>query len=60
MVVGGGRSGCLAFMKEKSFVVSGDSKDRGIGNMNMWVPQGLQLSPVVFLVWIVPILEEME
>ena len=47
-------------MEEREFLVSWDGKDRGKGKTNMGVPQGSPLSPVVFLVWMAPILEEME
>lgn len=48
------------FMVETSFAVSWDGKDRGVGKTNVRVPKGSPLSPVVFLIWMAPILEEME
>ena len=33
---------------------------RGCGSTNVGVPQGSPLSPVVFLIWMAPILENME
>ena len=47
-------------MGERSFAVSWDGKDRGVGKTNVGVPQGSPLSPVLFLIWMAPILEEME
>ena len=49
-----------SFMGERSFGVSWDGKDRGVQKTNVGVPQGSPLSPVVFLIWMAPILEEME
>ena len=48
------------FMCEREFLVSWDSKHRGKGKTNMGVPQWSPLSLVVFLIWMAPILEEME
>ena len=48
------------FMGERSFLVSWDGKDRGEGRTNLGVPQGSPLSAVIFLIWMSPILEEME
>ena len=48
------------FMGERSFAVLWDAKDRGVGKTHIGVPQGSLLSPVVFLIWMAPILEEME
>ena len=48
------------FMRERSFQVSWDGVDRGVGKTNLGVPQGSPLSPVIFLIWMAPILEEME
>ena len=48
------------FMWERSFAVSWDGKDRGVGKTNVGVPQGSPLAPVIFLIWMAPILEEME
>ena len=47
-------------MKERSFKVSWDGVDRGEGKTNLGVSQGSPLSPVIFLIWMAPILEEME
>ena len=49
-----------SFMGERSFAVSWDGKDRGVGQTNVGVPQGSPLSPILFLIWMAPILEEME
>ena len=48
------------FMKERSFKGSWDGVDRGEGKTNVGVLQGSPLSPVIFLIWMAPILEEME
>ena len=48
------------FMGERSFLVSWDGKDQGEGRTNLGVPQWSPLSPVIFLIWIAPILEEIE
>ena len=48
------------FMKKRSFKVSWDGVARGEGKTNLGVPQGSPLSPVIFLIWMAPILEEME
>ena len=47
------------FMKERSFKVSWDGVDREEGKTNLGVLQGSPLSPVIFLIWMAPILEEM-
>ena len=44
------------FMKERSFKVSWDGVDRGEGKTNLGVLQGFPLSPVIFLIWMAPIL----
>ena len=48
------------FFRARQFTISWDGKDRGNGRKNIGVPQGSPLSPVVFLMWMAPILEEME
>ena len=48
------------FMKERNFKVAWDGVDRGEGKTNLGVLQGSPLSPVIFLIWMAPILEEME
>ena len=48
------------FMGERSFLVSWDGKDRGEGRTNLGVPKGSPLSLMIFLIWMAPILEEME
>ena len=40
--------------------MSWDGKVRGVGASSKCVPQGSPLSPVVFLVWMAPIIQEME
>src|SRR4029077_3195003 len=48
------------FLRAREFMITWDGKDRGMGRTNVGVPQGSPLSPVVFLIWMAPILEEME
>ena len=48
------------FFRARQFAISWDRKDTGQGMTNIGVPQGSPLSPVVFLIWMAPILEEME
>ena len=48
------------FMKAREFEVSWHNKDRGKGATNTGVPQGSPLLPVLFLIWMVPILSEMK
>ena len=47
-------------MADRTFEVSWDGKVRGVGTSSKGVPQGSLLSPVLFLVWMAPILREME
>ena len=48
------------FVSQRVFEVSWDGKVRGVGRLTVGVPQGSPLSPVLFLVWMAPILKEME
>ena len=48
------------FVASRDFEVSWDGKVRGMGRSKTGVPQGSPLSPVLFLVWMAPILAEME
>ena len=48
------------FVSPQSFEVSWDGSVQGSGRLVMGVPQGSLLSPVLFLVWLAPILIEME
>ena len=48
------------FVSSRSFEVSWDGAVRGVGSSAMRVPQGSPLSPVLFLVWMAPIVGEME
>ena len=47
-------------MSPREFEVSWDGKVRGVGRSTVGVPKGSPLSPVLSLVWMAPILEEME
>lgn len=49
-----------AFFRARVFEVEWDSKFRGTGKTNVGVPQGSPLSPVIFLIFMAPILEDME
>ena len=48
------------FVSPRGFEVYWDRKMRGVGRSTVGVPQGSPLSPVLFLVSMAPILEEME
>ena len=48
------------FVSPREFEVSWDGKVRGVGRSTVGVPQGSSLSSVLFLVWMAPILQEME
>ena len=48
------------FVSPRDFEVSWDGRVGGRGQSTMGVPQGSPLSPVLFLVWMAPILSEME
>ena len=48
------------FVSPRSFEVSWDGSVRGTGRLVVGVPQGSPLLPVLFLVWLAPILVKME
>ena len=48
------------FFREREFSIEWDGAIKGRGKTNVAVPQGSPLSPVIFLIFIAPILEEME
>ena len=50
----------IDFFRPREFDVEWDGKIRGHGSANVGVPQGSPLSPVVFLIWMAPILSKME
>ena len=59
----GGRrwSGWISkFFRQRDFTMEWDGKIRGNGKTNAGVPQGSPLSPVVFLIYMATILEDME
>ena len=45
------------FFQPRIFEVEWDRKVRGRGSANVGVPQGSPLSPVIFLIWMAPIIE---
>ena len=47
------------FFRPRNFEVEWDGKIRRRGSCDVGVPQGSPLSPVVFLIWMAPILEKM-
>ena len=52
---------CLkTFFREREFTMEWDGKVRGKGRTNVGAPQGSPLWPVIFLIYMAPILEEME
>ena len=48
------------FFRPREFGVSWDGETRGRGRTAVGVPQRSPLSPVLFLIWMAPILQEME
>ena len=48
------------FFRKREFTIEWDGKKRGQGRTNVGAPQGSPLSPVLFLIYMAPILEEME
>ena len=48
------------FFRQRDFSIEWDGKVRGEGKTNVGVPQGSPLSPVVFLIYMAPILKDME
>ena len=48
------------YFRQRDFTIEWDGKIRGNGKTNVGVPQGSPLSPVVFLIYMAPILEDME
>ena len=48
------------FFRPKKFLVEWDGKTRGQGVTNIGVLQGSPLSPVIFLIYMAPILHDME
>ena len=59
--IGGRWTGWIkGFFRKRIFDMEWDGEKRGQGKTNVWVPQGSPLSPVVFLIFMAPILEEIE
>ena len=50
----------VSFFRERHFKVAWDGEIHGTGKSNMGVPQGSPLSPMAFLIFMAPILEEMQ
>ena len=48
------------FFRQKDFTIEWDGKIRGNGKTNVGVPQGSPLSPFVFVIYMAPILEDMD
>ena len=48
------------FFRAREFSMEWDGDIKGRGRTNVGVPQGSPLSPVIFLIFMAPILEEME
>ena len=54
-------SGCISkFFRQRDFTIEWDGKIRGNGKTNLGVPQGSPFSPVLFLIYMGPIFEDME
>ena len=48
------------FFRARRFELEWDGKTRGRGRTNFRAPLGLPLSPIIFLIWIAPIIKKME
>ena len=48
------------FFRARRFEVEGDGRIRGGGKRNLRGLQGSPLSPIIFLIWIAPIMRKME
>jgi len=48
------------FFRARAFELEWDGKVRGKRKMNIGAPQGSPLSPVIFLIWMAPIITKME
>jgi len=48
------------FFRAREFELEWDGKVRGKGKTNIGAPQGSPLSPVIFLIWMAPIITKME
>lgn len=63
-IKGTAAEGWLAWLKtffwKREFTIEWDSKVRGNSRTNVGAPQGSPLSPVIFLIYMAPILEDME
>ena len=48
------------FFRARKFKLEWDRKTRGRGKTNLRAPQGSPLSPIIFLIWMAPIIKKME
>ena len=48
------------FFRARKLVMECDGKKRGRGKTNIGAPQRSPLSPVIFLIWIAPIITKIE
>jgi len=51
---------CREFFRAREFEMEWDGRVRRRGRTNVGAPQGSPVSPVLFLIWIVPIITKME
>jgi len=51
---------CREFFRARELEMEWDGRVRGRGRTNVGAPQGSPVSPVLFLIWITPIIAEIE
>jgi len=51
---------CKEFFRAREFEIEWDRRVRGRGRTNIGAPQGSPVLPVLFLIWIAPIITKME